>query len=93
MPDIGLLSINLQPLPCEFPQLFLTLVYIHPRSNTTAANQTVVNMSHRIVSICVDAPKFYLGDQNHACLHKFFHTYEQYVNCPNILKNTTLVLR
>lgn len=43
MPDIELLSIDLRPLPCEFPQLFLTLVYIHPRSNTTAATQAIVD--------------------------------------------------
>lgn len=92
MPDIELLSIDLRPLPCEFPQLFLTLVYIQPPSNTTAATQTIVDMSHRLVSICGDAPKFYLGELNHAHLDKFLHTYEQYVNCTNTHKNTTLDL-
>lgn len=33
--DIELLTVALRPqyLPCEFPQLFVTVVYIHPQAN------------------------------------------------------------
>ena len=38
-PDIELLSVSLRPfyLPREFPQLFFTLVYNHPRANAARA--------------------------------------------------------
>lgn len=46
-PEVELLSISMRPfyLPREFPQLLVTLVYIHPRANTDTATQTVVSNS------------------------------------------------
>ena len=40
-PDIELLSVSLRPLylPREFPQLFVTVVYIHPKANVDRAAQ------------------------------------------------------
>ena len=79
-------------LPREFPQLFFTLVYIHPRAKASAATQLIVDVSHKLDSICIDAPKFYLGDFNHVRLDRVLRTYEQYVSCSTTQKNTILDL-
>lgn len=93
-PDIELLSISLRPfyLPWEFPQRFSTFIYIHPQAKAAAAIQVIMDLSHRLDSICSDATKFFLGDLNHVRLVKALRTYEQYVKCPTIQKNTTLDL-
>lgn len=93
-PDIELLSISLRPfyLPREFPQLFFTLIYIHPRANATAAIQVITDLSYRLDSICSDAPKFFLGDLNHVRLDRPLRSYEQYLSSPTTQKNTTLDL-
>lgn len=93
-PDIELLSVSLRPhyLPCEFQQLFFTLVYIHPRANAAAAAQLIVDVTHRLNSICPDAPKFILGDFNHCTLTKSLKTYEQYVSCATTIRNSTIDL-
>jgi hypothetical protein len=93
-PDIELLSISLRPhyLPREFPQLFFTLVYIHPRANANTASQLIADVTHRLDTISPDAPKFILGDFNHCKLKKVMKNYEQYVTCATTIKNTTLDL-
>ncbi len=93
-PDNELLSVSLRPhyLPREFQQLFFTLVYIHPRANAATAAQLIVDVTHRLDSICPDAPKFILGDFNHCTLTKSLKTYEQYVTCATTLRNSTIDL-
>ena len=83
-PDVELLSISLRPfyLPREFPQLFFTVVYIHPRANTERARELIMNHTHTLDSISPDAPKFILGDFNNCSISKSLKTYEQYVSCP-----------
>lgn len=90
--DVELLSISLRPfcLPREFPQLFFTLVYVHPQANASAATQLIVDLTHKLGSICSDAPKFYLGDMNHIRLDGVLRTYEQCVSCPTTQKNSVL---
>ena len=63
-PDIELLSISLRPfyLPREFPQLFFTLVYIHPRANASRAIEHITDNIHKLDYISPDTPKFILGD-------------------------------
>ena len=93
-PDIELLTISLRPfyLPREFQQLFFTIVYIHPRANASAATQLIADVTHRLDTICPDAPKFVLGDFNHCLLDKTLRTYEQYVTCATTLRNSTIDL-
>lgn len=93
-PDIELLSISLRPfyLPREFQQLFFTVVYVHPRADAAAAAQLICDVTHRLDTICPDAPKFILGDFNHCRLDDTFKTYEQYVTCTTTQRNTTLDL-
>lgn len=93
-PDLELLSISLRPfyLPREFPQLFFTIVYIHPQANTSAATQLIEEVTNRLDSLSPDAPTFILGDCNHCQVHNTLKTYEQYVTCPTTLNKSTIDL-
>lgn len=53
-----------------------------PKANASAATQLIVDLSHKLDSICSDALEFYLGDLNHVRLDGVLQTYEQYVSCP-----------
>lgn len=59
-PDIELMSVSLCPyyLPREFPQIFVTLVYIHPRANADIASRVIVQTVQRLQSIASDTPNF-----------------------------------
>ena len=83
-PDVELLSVSLRPfyLPREFPQVFLTIVYIHPRANATSASSTIFDLVQKLQSISPDAPNFILGDFNHVTLKKTLTNFYQYVSCP-----------
>ena len=83
-PDIELLSVSLRPfyLPREFPQLFITLVYIHPKANAANATRVIADTVHRLQSIAPDAPNFIMGDFNHCTLRKSLPNFRQYVTCP-----------
>lgn len=75
-PHIELLSVSLRPfyLPWEIPQVFLTVVYIHPRANMAEAVSTIAKLVHRFQSICPDAPHFILGDFNTCSLSQHLAT-------------------
>lgn len=90
-PDIELLFVSLRPfyLPREFPQLFFTVVYIHPKANFNKATEIIFNLSQRLESLSPDAPKFFLGDLNNCPVKKSLRTYYQYVDCCT-RKNKTL---
>ena len=81
--DIELLSIGLRPfyLPREFNQLFITVVYIHPRANFKTAVNTLSDVIHRLSSLAPDAPSFIVGDFNKCRLNKVLPTFRQYVTC------------
>ncbi len=83
-PDIELLSVSLRPfyLPREFPQLFVTLVYIHPRANVDTATKSIVDTVHRLQSITPDAPNLIMGDFNQCKPGKSLNNFYQYVTCP-----------
>ncbi|XP_039509538.1 uncharacterized protein LOC120464222 [Pimephales promelas] len=83
-PHIELLSISLRPfyLPREIPQIFITLVYIHPRANLTDAVTEITKLVHRLQNISPDAPHFILGDFNMCSLKKDLGHFYQYVSCP-----------
>ena len=63
---LQLLSVSLRPLnlPREFPQLFVTVVYRHPRANVDRAAQYICDVTQKLVALSTDAPKFVLGDFN-----------------------------
>ena len=61
---LTLLSVSLRPyyLPREFPQIFVMLVYIHPRANADTATRIIVKTVQRLQGILPDAPNFIMGD-------------------------------
>ena len=81
--DVELLSVALRPfyLPREFNQLFITVVYIHPKANIKRAADTVADVVHRLASQSPDAPSFIMGDFNKCRLYKVLPTFRQYVTC------------
>lgn len=92
--DTELLCISLRRfyLPREFPQLFFSLVYIHPRADVTAACQLIKDVSNRLNALSPDAPKFILGDSNLCRINKTLRTYEQYVTCATTMRDSTIAL-
>lgn len=56
--DIELLSVSLCPfyLPREFPQPFVTLVYIHPKANVDMATQAMTKAMQHLQRIAPDTP-------------------------------------
>lgn len=52
LPDIELLSVSVRPfyLPREFPQIFLTVVYIHPRADANTATDVIFSVLQRLQS-------------------------------------------
>jgi len=94
LPDIELLSVSLRPFylgPREFPQIFVTVVYIHPKADVRSATDTVFKVTHDLQSISPDAPNFILGDFNHCNLKTSLNNFYQYVTCPT-RRNKTLDL-
>jgi hypothetical protein len=81
--DVELLSVALRPfyLPREFNQLFITVVYIHPKANVKTAADTVAGVMHRLAFQSPDAPSFIVGDFNKCRLNKVLPTFKQYVTC------------
>ena len=75
--DIELLSVSLRPLylPREFPQLFVTVVYIHPRANVDRAAQHICDVTQKLDALSTDAPKFILDDFNQCKLENCLPTY------------------
>ena len=83
--DIELLSLSLRPLylPSEFPQLFVTAIYIHPKANVDRAAQRICDVTQNIDVLSTDAPKFWVNDTNQCKLENCLPTYHQYITCPN----------
>lgn len=82
--DIELLSVSVRPfyLPREFPQLFLSVVYIHPSADAKTAAEVVYSVSQRLQSLSPEAPCLFLGDFNHVNCKKALNDFKQYVTCP-----------
>lgn len=81
---IELLSVSLRPhyLPREFPQIFVTVVYIHLRANEEEASESILKVTQKLQSLSPDAPVFVLGDFNHCSLKRTHKNFYQYVTCP-----------
>ena len=57
-------------LPHEFPQIIVTVVYIHPRADINKAANIIFNTTQKLDEISPDAPKFIMGDFNNCTLKK-----------------------
>ena len=82
-PDIELLSVSLRPfyLPREFTQLFVTLVYIHPKANVDNAVRAITRTVLQLQALSPDAPNFIMGDFNNCKPGKHLGNFHQYVTC------------
>lgn len=78
-PDIELLSISLRPfyLPREFPQMFISVVYIHPKANVDNASDILCKVVHRLQIISSEAPNIVMGDFNHCKMKTSLTHFEQ----------------
>ena len=83
-PDVELLSVSLRPayLPREFPQIFITVVYIHPKANDANACEKILKVVQKLQLISPEAPNIILGDVNQCSLKKTLRDFQQYVTCP-----------
>ncbi len=83
-PDIELLSVSLCPFNSqrEFPLLFVTLVYIHPKADVSEATQSMVETLRSLQKKKPDAPNFFMGDFNQCWLKESLGNFYQYVTFP-----------
>ncbi len=70
------------------PQLFVTVVYIHPKANENDAAETLLHVMHKLQSLSPDAPNIILGDFNNCTLSKTFRNFYQYLTCPTRYNKT-----
>ena len=89
-PDIELLTVSLRPLypPRECPQLFVTVVYVHPRANVDRVAQNICDVTQKLDALSADSPKFILGDFNQCSFKQSLPTYHQYITCPTRMNRT-----
>ncbi len=76
------MALRPQYLPREFRQLFVTVVYIHPRENEDNAAREIERVVHELQSVSPDAPSLILGDFNNCTLEKSLGHFNQCVTCP-----------
>ena len=57
-PDIELITVGLRPfyLPREFPQIFVTVVYIQLRADVTVASECLAEKAHQLAASSPEAP-------------------------------------
>lgn len=82
--DMELLMVSLCPhyLPWEFPQVFVTVVDIHPEANESYAAEARSHVVHRLQAMSPDAPNIILGYfNNFDTLSKSLRSFYQYVTC------------
>lgn len=92
--DIELLTVSLRPVhlrPCDYPQLFVTVVYIHPNAIRNNATDTLKKTVNKLQSDFPDAPKLILGDFNTCDVRHIMLDFHQYVSGPT-RRNKTLDL-
>lgn len=61
-------------LPREFPQNFVTIVYIHPKANGSTALELIYSTVQKLQAVSPDAPNLILGDFNHCSLRIAYRT-------------------
>ena len=84
LPDVELITVGLLPhyLPREFPQIFVTVVYIHPRADINNAASTIYEIVHDLEKQSPDALQLIMGDFNKCDLKPVLPHYHQYVDIP-----------
>jgi len=82
--DIEPLSVSLRPpyLPREFPQIFITVVFIHPKASESSASDLILQTVQKLQSLCPEAPNLIMGDFNLCLLNKTIRNFYKYVTHP-----------
>lgn len=82
--DIEMLTVSLCPgyLSKEFPQIFVSVVYIHPKVNTNLATEYIEKNVTNFQSLPPDAQIFMMSDFNNCALEKTVRNMQQYVMFP-----------
>ena len=82
-PHVDLISLSLRPkyLPREFGQVFITVIYSHPKANLETAATEIADSVRALQAISPDAPNFVLGDFNSCDLRTTLPSFKQYVTC------------
>ena len=57
-------------LPREFLQIFVTVVYIHPKANESTALELIHSTVQKLQAVSPDSPNLILGDFDHYSLDK-----------------------
>ena len=83
--DVELLTVALRPfyLPREFRQIFVTVVYIHPKADVRVAAGVIRRAVQKQETQCPESVRLIAGDFNHCRLNKALPNYRQYVTCKN----------
>ena len=81
--DVELLTVALRPfyLTREFRQIFVTVVYIHPKADVKVAAEVIRRAVQKQETQCPESVRLIAGDFNHCRLNKALPNYRQYVNC------------
>lgn len=66
----------------EFPQFFITIVYIHPNAHPASTCSIISEVVQKLQALSPEAPKFIMGDSNHNCLKSTLGNLYQYVYFP-----------
>ena len=83
-PDVEYITVGLRPfyLPREFPQIFVTVVYIQPKADSATASSILAQHVQELEKKSPDAVKLIMGDFNECDLKHVMPHYHQYVNIP-----------
>lgn len=73
-------------LPCVFPKIFVTFIYIHPREKADEASVLTRQVTQRLIYISWHSI-WVLADFNYCSLKKTWSDLHQYVTCLIRLKN------
>ena len=81
--DVELLTVALRPfyLPREFRQIFVTVVYIHPKADVRVAAGVIRRAVQKQETQCPESVRLIAGDFNYCRLNKALPNYRQYVTC------------
>ena len=81
--DVELLTVALRPfyLAREFRQIFVTVVYVHPKADVRVAAGVIRRAVQKQETQCPESVRLIAGDFNHCRLNKALPNYRQYVTC------------
>jgi hypothetical protein len=82
--NVELLTISCRPfyMPREFNNIYVTVAYVPPSGNFTAATEVLVDSVNYMEENCPTGINILMGDFNGCDVADHIPNYHQYVNCP-----------